>query len=107
MHLDWKPAGVQESSGPILAEYNQPATSFPLSGSVLRQTAMIKVQNQPGLHLVLADCIRFGPNRSGPEAKGCARIFWPTSGQCFRANLDRIKIGSSMFTWESLLHMAS
>ena len=28
------------------------------------------VQNQPKSDLVLADCVRFGPNRSGPEASG-------------------------------------
>ena len=30
------------------------------------------VQNQPGSDLVLADCVRFWPNGSGPEASQCA-----------------------------------
>ena len=34
VHLVRKQAGVQESSGLILAEHKQPATSFPLSDSV-------------------------------------------------------------------------
>jgi len=32
-NLVWKQAGVQEPSGPVLAERNRPATSFPLSDS--------------------------------------------------------------------------
>ena len=39
------------------------------------------VQNQPGSGLVLADCVRFWPNGSGPEASRCARIIRPASGQ--------------------------
>ena len=35
------------------------------------------MQNQPRSDLVLADCVRFWPNRSGPEASWCARIIWP------------------------------
>ena len=34
VHLVWKQASVQESSGPVLAECNQHATSLPLSDSV-------------------------------------------------------------------------
>ena len=56
------------------------------------------VQNQPGSNLGLADCVRFGPNGSGPEASQCARIIQPTSGQCFPADPDRMRIGSGMFT---------
>ena len=56
------------------------------------------VQNQPGSDLVLADCIRFWPNGSGPEASRCARITRPASGQCFPADPDRMRIGSGMFT---------
>ena len=56
------------------------------------------VQNQPGSGLVLADCVRFWPNRSGPEASRCARIIRPASGQCFRTDPDRMRIGSGMFT---------
>ena len=43
----------------------------------------IIVQNQPGSDLVLADCVRFWPNGSGPEASRCATIIRPASGQCF------------------------
>ena len=39
------------------------------------------VQNQPGSDLVLADCVRFWPNGSGPEASRCARIIRPVSGR--------------------------
>ena len=56
------------------------------------------VQNQPGSNLVLADCVRFWPNGSDPEASWCARIIWPTSGQCFQADPHWIQIGSGMFT---------
>ena len=56
------------------------------------------VQNQPGSNLVLADCVRFWPNGSNPEASWCARIIWPTSGQCFQANPHWMQIGSGMFT---------
>ena len=35
------------------------------------------VQNQPGSDLVLADCVRFWPDSSGPEASQCARIIGP------------------------------
>ena len=55
------------------------------------------VQNQPGSDLVVADCVRFWPNGSGPEASRCARIIRPASGQCFRADPDRIRIGSGVF----------
>ena len=34
LHLVWKQAGGQEAMGPVLAECNRPAISFPLSGSV-------------------------------------------------------------------------
>ena len=58
------------------------------------------VQNQPGSVLVLADCVRFWPNGSGPEESRCARIIRPASGQCFAADPDRMQIGSGMFTGE-------
>ena len=56
------------------------------------------VQNQPGSDLVLADCVRFWPNGSGPEASRCATIIRPASGQCFHPDPDRMRIGSGMFT---------
>ena len=60
------------------------------------------VQNQAGSDLVLADCVRFGPNRSSVKASQCARIIWPTSGQCSWANLNWMWIGSGMFTVQSV-----
>ena len=56
------------------------------------------VQNQPGSDIVLADCVRLWPNGSGPEASRCARIIRPASGQCFRAEPDRMSMGSGTFT---------
>ena len=55
------------------------------------------VQNQPWSNLVLADCVRFWPNRPGLEASRCARIIWP-AGQHFPGDLDQMWIGSGMFT---------
>ena len=53
---------------------------------------------QPESDLVLADCVRLGPNGSGPEASRCARITRPVSGHRFRPDPDRMRIGSGMFT---------
>ena len=101
-HLVQKQAGVQESSGPASgrtqpARYRFPTFRF---GSVLPQTARIIIteQNQPGSDLVLADCVRFWPNVSGPEASRCAGNIRPASGQCFRVDPDRMRIGSGMVT---------
>ena len=58
------------------------------------------VQNQPGSDLVLADCVRFWPNGSGPEASRCAMIMRPASNQCCPAGRDRMRIGSSMIIGE-------
>ena len=41
---------------------------------------------------------RFGPYGSGLKASQCARIIWPTSGQCFLADSDRMQTRSGMFT---------
>ena len=76
-HLVWKQAGVQESSGPVSgrtqpARYQLPTfiqTRFRSSTDVPDNI----VQNQPGSDLVLADCVRFWPNGSGPEASQCAK----------------------------------
>ena len=59
----------------FLAECNQPTTSFPLA-RLHSSTYLLDhtVQKQPGANLVLADCVGFGPNGSGPEASWCARI---------------------------------
>ena len=56
------------------------------------------LQNQPGSDLALADCARFWPDGSGPEASQCARIIRPVSGRCFPADLARMRIGYGMFT---------
>ena len=56
------------------------------------------MQNQPVSDLVPADCARFWPNGSGPEASRCAIIIRSTSGQCFPSDPDRMRIGSGMIT---------
>ena len=83
-HLVWKQAGVPESSGPVLAERNQPATSFPLSDSVAL------FHGQPALYWAKPARIRFGSGglsqvvakwiRSGskPVCKTHRPHFWPT-----------------------------
>ena len=50
-------------------------------GSVLPDILDNIVQNQPRSDLVLADCVRFWPNGSSPEASQYARIIRPTFGQ--------------------------
>ena len=65
----------QEATGPLPVSHFQ--TRFCSSTSVPGNT----VPNQPGSDLVLADCVRFWPNGSGPEASQCARIIRPASGQ--------------------------
>ena len=87
----------QDATGPLPVSHFQ--TRFRSSTDVPDNT----VQNQPGSDLVLSDCVRFWPNGSGPEANRCARIIRPTSGQCFPADQDRIRIGSGMFTGKSLV----
>ena len=42
------------------------------------------VENQHGSDLVLADCVGFWPNGSGPETSWCGRIIRPASGQLIR-----------------------
>ena len=67
---------------------------------ILPQTAwiIIIVQNQPGSDWVLADCVRFGPDGSGPETNRCAIVTRPASGESLGADPDRMRIGSSRFT---------
>ena len=92
----WKQAGVQESFGPV-SRRTQPARyQFPTWFCSSTDVPDNIVQNQPWSNLVLADCVRFGPNGSGPEASRCARIIRPGSGRCFLANPDGISSG--MFT---------
>ena len=66
------PGFWQDATGPLPVSHFQ--TRF-------RSSTDNIVQNQPGSDLVLADCVRFWPNGSGPEASHCARIIWPASGQ--------------------------
>ena len=70
-HLVWKLSGVQESSGQVSGRSQPARYQLPTSrlGSVLPQTSgIILCKNQPGSDVVLADCVRFWPNGSGPEA---------------------------------------
>ena len=91
----------------FLAECNRSGTSFPLPDSVLffhRRNPDNTEQKQLGSEWVLADYVRFWPNGSGPEASRCARITRPTSGPCFQADPDRMRIGSGMFTGKVTRH---
>ena len=54
--------------------------------------------------LVLADYVRCWPNGSGPEASRCARIIRPASGQCFRVDPDRMRMGSGTLTGDTCTH---
>ena len=87
-----RPGFWQDATGLLPVSHFQ--TRFRSSTDVPDNT----VQNQPGSDLVLADCVRFWPNGSGPEASQCARIIRPGSGQCLPADPDRMRIGSGMFT---------
>ena len=86
------PGFWQDATGPLPVSHFQ--TRFRSPTDVPDNT----VQNQPGSDLVLADCVRFWPNGSGPEGSQCARIIRPASGQCFPADPDRMRTGSGMFT---------
>ena len=100
-HLVWRQAGGLESLGPVSGRTQPVRYQFPTFriGSVLPQTSRtILCKTSPGSDLVLADCVRFCPNGSGPEASRCARIIWPGPGQCFQADPDRMWIGSGKFT---------
>ena len=102
-HLVWKQAGVKKSSGPVSGRTQTARYQFPIFkfGSVLSQTSrIILCKTSPDPDLVLADCVRFWPNGSGPEASRCARIIRPAFGQCFPddPDIDRMRIGSGMFT---------
>ena len=96
-HLVGKLAGVQESSGPVSGR-TRPVSHFQTRSRYSTDVPDNIVHNQPGPDLVLADCVRFWPSGSGPEASRCARIIRPASGQCFPADPDRMRIGSGMFT---------
>ena len=93
------PGFWQDATGPLPVFQFQ--TRFRSPTDVLDNT----VQNQPGSDSVLADCVRFWPNGSGPEASRCAEIIRPASGQCFQPNPDRMPIGSGMFIGTLLQHL--
>ena len=86
------PCFWQDASGPLPVSHFH--TRFRSSTNIPNNI----VQNDPGSNLVLADCVRFWPNGSRPEASHCARVIRPTSGQCFPADSDRMRIGSGIFT---------
>ena len=87
----WKQAGVQYLAGP------RPVFHFQIRLQSSTDSPDNTVQNQPGSDLVLADCVRFWPNGSGPEASQCARIIRPASGQCFPTDPKPMPMGSGMF----------
>ena len=89
--LVWKQAGGQESLGLVSGRMQSAHYQFPTFQTWFHSSTHIQdniVQNQPGSNLVLADCVRFWPNGSGPEVRQCAKIIQPTSGQCLPADLD-------------------
>ena len=92
-HLIWKQAGVQEPLVP-----NSGRT--PLSDLVtfFHRRPESHCAKPAGSNLVLADCIRFWPNGSGPETNWPPTIIGPASGLRFPANLDQMPIRSGMFT---------
>ena len=80
------PGFWQDATGPL------PVSHFQIRFRSSTDVPDNIVQNQPGSDLVPADCVRFWPNGSGPEASQCA------SGKYFPADPDRSRIGSGMFT---------
>ena len=96
------PGFWQDATGPLPVFHFQ--IRFRSSTDVPDNT----VQNQPRSVYVLADCVRFWANGSGPETIWCARTIRPASGQCFPAGPDQMRIGSCMFTgliWINLSHV--
>ena len=80
---------MQESFGPV-SDRTQPAryrSSTDVPGNI--------VQNQPGSDLVLADCVTFCPNGSGPEAKPMCKNhlarFWPVLPSQSGSDANRIQ----------------
>ena len=78
------PGFWQDADSPLLVSHFK--TRFRSSTDILDSI----VQNQLESDIVLADGVRFWPNGSGPEASRCARIIRPASGQCFRAEPERM-----------------
>ena len=89
---------IRPGSGRMQPVYYQFPT-FRLSCGLLHGTYGLDhtVQNQPGSDLVLADCVKFWSNGSGPEANWCARIIRLTSDQHFR-DPDGMSTGFGVFT---------
>ena len=88
-----KQAGVQESSGPVLAELNKASYQLPRFHTRSRASTDgpdHTVQNQPVSDWVLAVCVGFWPDGSGPEVSRCARIIGPASGQSFRGDTFQV-----------------
>ena len=112
-HLVRKQAGVQESSGPGFwqnATGPLPVSHFQTGLPSSTDGPERSVQNQPGSDLVLADCVRFRPNGSGPEARRCERILRQdgvreASDQRFWSDPDGIRIGSAMFYWDNAIRI--
>ena len=57
--ITW-PGFWQDATGPLPVSQTRSPSSTDVADNI--------TQNQPGSDLVLADCARFKPNRSGPEA---------------------------------------
>ena len=97
-HLVWKQAGVQESSGPVSgrtqpARYQCPTLPTRLRSSTDVPDVLCKTSPDPDL--VLADCVRFWPNGSGPEAQAGVQ---ESSGPLPANASQPMRIGSGMFT---------
>ena len=86
----------QDPTGPLPVSHFQ--TRFRSSTDVPDNI----VQNQPGSDLVLADCVRFWPNGSGPEASRCAKNhparFWPMPPSRSGPDTNRIRHVYWVFT---------
>ena len=103
MYLVWKQVGVQKSLGPVCCFWQNATGLLPVSQFQTRLHSSTDgpdhtVQNQLRSNWVLVDYIKFWSNGSSLQASRCARIIQPASGQCFRADLDWMQIGSGMFT---------
>ena len=88
-HLVWKQASGawawQNATGPLPVFHFQTRLRSSTYGP------HHAVQNQPRSGLVLADCVGFWTNGSGPEASRCTRMIGPAFGQRFRSDPDRIR----------------
>ena len=95
------------------AQFWQNATG-PLPGSPPLSAPAVFFNRQPWSYcakparnrFVLADCVRFWLNGSGPEVSRCASIIQAACGQCFRSDPDGRRIGSGMFTGIAMVRTA-